>query len=255
MLRAVPIVRGLAFAVALALASGEARASEPTASTSTTARNEAAVAAYDEGVALAQAREYDEAIAKLDYASELEPQWSAPVRARADVYATLAKKNKPSARFTAARADELERLVALEPGVETAARKHEIADLRVRAAKAAKAEARRRKLMAPAAVMITSSVGFLLAGVLLHSMKPTREALQPGAYRQERRDRAGIALMAIGGILTPPAIALGVLAFRQARHDGVVRDHDAITRRRPVDVAVAPQMLRKGGGLGISLRF
>jgi uncharacterized membrane protein YidH (DUF202 family) len=157
--------------------------------------------------------------------------------------------------FTDARADELERLVVLEPGVDTAARQHEIAELRRRADSAADKEAKRRKLMAPAAVTITLSAGFLVAGVLLYSMKPTRDALQPGAYRQERRDRAGITLMAIGGALAPAAIALGILAFRQSKHDSRRRDYEATTGRGRPSFAIAPTLHRKGGGVALALTF
>jgi hypothetical protein len=218
------------------------------------ARNPTAVAAYEDALELVRTRDYDEAIAKLDEASELEPTWSDPVRVRADAFGELAARHKPSAVFTAARADELERLVVLEPGVDAAARKHEIATLRQRSKSAEVKEQRRRKLMAPAAVFITLSAGFMLAGVLLHSMKPTREALQPGAYRQERRDRAGITLMVAGGALAPVAITLGVLAFRQAKRDSRVRDYEVTTRRRS-SLAIAPQLLRRGGGLAMAMRF
>ncbi len=242
--------RSLAFSVVLAFSHAFAWAPSAAA-----APKSNAVVAYEAGVELVRAKDYDEAIAKFDYAAELEPSWSAPVKARADVFATLAEQNRPSAAFTAARADDLERLVVIEPGVDTAARKHEIAALRQQSAAAAKKEAKRRKLMAPAAVTITLSAGFLVAGVLLYSMKPTRDALQPGAYRQERRDDAGIAMMAIGGALAPAAIALGVLAFRQSKHDSRRNDYEATTGRGRPRLAVAPSFHRNGGGLALALTF
>lgn len=243
--------RCIALSLSLALVGMPAAAAPPASS----ARNPAAITAYEEATRLVEAREYDEAVAKLDYASELEPSWVAPVRLRAEVFATLADRYKPSAVFTAARAADLQRLVVLEPGVDTAARKHEIAVLQQRTRKAETAEQRRRKLMAPAAVLITLSTGLLIAGVFLHSMKPTREALQPGAYRQERRDRAGIAMMVAGGALAPAAIAVGVLAFRQSKRDSVVRDFNVSTGRARPSLAVAPTLLRRGGGLGLAMRF
>jgi hypothetical protein len=119
---------------------------------------------------------------------------------------------------------------------------------------AAHKEARRRKLTGPAAVTITLSAGLLLAGALLFAIKP-REALASSTYRQERRDRAAIGLLAAGGVLAPAAITLGVLGFGQARRDAERRDHELETSGSRVEVSVAPQLSREGAGLGLAMRF
>lgn len=248
------IRRPAVLAVVLALAWAPMAVAAPSGATAP-ARNPTAVEAYEEGLRLVAKHEYDEAISKLDFAAELEPHWSAPVQAKVELFAKLAKKYKPSSTFTAAQADELERLVVIEPGVDTARRKHEIAELRRRSEDAKEKEARRRKLVAPAAVFITLSVGFLVGGAMLLGMKPTRGPLIAAAYRQERRDDAAIAMLAIGGILAPPAIALGVLGFSQSKRDGVVRDYEAVTGRGRVQIAVTPQWIRGGGGMGMVMRF
>jgi hypothetical protein len=92
---------------------------------------------------------------------------------------------------------------------------------------------------------------------MLYGIKP-RPFLEPTAYRQERRDKAGIAMMAMGGLLAPPAIVLGVLALRQSRRDSATRDFNVETsrpRQRRVAVAVAPTYLPRGGGMGMAMRF
>jgi hypothetical protein len=119
---------------------------------------------------------------------------------------------------------------------------------------AAQKEARRRKLTGPAAVTITLSAGLLLAGSLLFAIKP-REALASSTYRQERRDRAAIGLLAAGGLLAPAAITLGVLGFGQARRDAAKRDHEIETSRSRVEVSLSPQLSREGAGLGLAMRF
>jgi hypothetical protein len=205
-------------------------------------RDATATSAYADAQHLVEQRRYDEAIVKLDLASDLEPTWPEPVKLRADVFAKLAEKHRPNAAFTSARAIELQRLVELEPGVDVERRKNEIAGLQQQSQNAAEIERRHRKLAVPAIIVILSSASLIAAGAMLYGMTTTREALKATAWRQERRDKAGIALMAMGGILLPPAIVLGVLAGKQARRDSTVRDFNVETDRRPrrPNVAVAP---------------
>jgi hypothetical protein len=63
--------------------------------------------------------------------------------------------------------------------------------------------------------------------------------------------------MSIGAILAPPAIALAVLAGRQAKRDSATRDFEIEAGRpRPRrTIAVAPTMMRRGGGVGFAMRF
>ena len=56
-----------------------------------------------------------------------------------------------------------------------------------------------------------------------------------------------------GVALLVPAITLGVLAGRQNRRDAAVAELD-VHRRRPT-LALTPQPLRGGGGVGLRLRF
>ena len=229
---------------------------EPVAAASTTSRDPVATAAFAEAQQLAAHGHHDQAIAKLDLASELEPEWAEPVELRAKIFGELAERYEPSRTFTAAQASELERLVELQPDRDAERRRHEIAALKQQSNAAAEVERKRRRLVIPAGALVFTSAGFLLAGVLLYSMKP-REALMPGAAYQYRRDRAGIALMSIGAILAPPAIALAVLAGRQAKRDSATRDFEIEAGRpRPRrTIAVAPTVVRRGGGVGFAMRF
>lgn len=246
----------LSLTVALA---GTPVADAPGTNTTPTAgesHDPSATAAYAEAQQLIGKGRYDEAVSKLDYASEVEPKWSAPVVLRAEVFAKLAELHRPSQQFTAAQADDLQLLLQLQPGVDTEQRKHDIAALRQRSKANGEIEHRRRKLVVPAMLTIISSASLLAGGAMLYAMKP-REFLEATAYRQERRDKAGIALMAMGGILVTPAIVLGVLAFRQSRHDSSARDFNVETDRpRPRrSLAVAPTFMRRGAGMGVAMRF
>lgn len=101
--------------------------------------------------------------------------------------------------------------------------------------------------LAPAAIIVgTFAVGTFLAGALLYSMTP-RPFLQPTAYRNYRRDRAGIALMSMGGALVIPTIVLGVLAHRRAREERAARN-------APV-LSLTPHLGARGGGAEVQLRF
>jgi hypothetical protein len=111
----------------------------------------------------------------------------------------------------------------------------------------AAAKAKPRRNLTPAAIIVgTFAGGTLLAGVLLYSMTP-RPFLQPNAYRQYRRDRAGIALMAIGGALVIPTVVLGVLAHRQEREERAARNAAVLS--------LAPQLGTRGGGAALQLEF
>ena len=218
------------------------------------AHDASADAAYQSGLRLIAAGQYEEAIGQLDLASELEPTWSAPVRARADAFAVLADRYHPSEAFSSARAADLQRLLALEPGVDTAARQQEIASLQKRSTAASKAEQRRRKLATPALIVIITSGTLIISGAMLYAMKPN-EFLQPSAYRHEQRTRAGLIMLVTGVAMVPAAITLGVLSGRQVRRDSAVQSFNVETGRPRLAVGVAPQVLHGGGGAGLSLRF
>lgn len=108
-------------------------------------------------------------------------------------------------------------------------------------------KAKPRRNLTPAAIIVGTVAGCtFLGGILLYSMTP-RPFLQPTAYRQYRRDQAGIALMAIGGALVIPAIVLGVLAHRQEREERAARNAAVLS--------LAPHVGPRGGGAGLQLRF
>ena len=218
------------------------------------ARNPSAEAAPAEDALLLKQGKHPQSIAKADLAAELEPTWSEPVRLRAEAFAALAERYEPSAAFTSAHAAEVERLLALEPGVDVEARQRQVAALRQQALEAQEIEQRRRRLRVPAFMVIIVATGLFVSGAMLYGMKP-REILVPNAYRQERRDRAGIVLMTAGGVLIPPAIVLGVLSARQTRRDAAVRDLEIETGRPRARLGIGPQFVRSGGGAGLTLRF
>lgn len=261
--------RGLALMLALVLAglpASTAAAAPPpagghddAAGETTTApepatRNPAAEAALAEAALLLEQGKHAQAIAKADLAAELDPTWSEPVRLRAEAFAALAERYEPSAAFASAHATELEHLLALEPGVDVEARQRQAAALRQQAREAHELEQRRRKLDLPAFMLAIVATGLFASGAMLYGMKP-RESLVPASYRQERRDRAGIVLMTAGGVLIPPAIALGVISARQTRRDAAVRDLEIETGRPRARLGIGLQFVRSGGGAGLTLRF
>lgn len=244
---------GLAVSLALALAGPAPVAASPPAAAAP-ARDPAAEAAHAAALALMARGEWTAAIAELDLAVELEPTWSDPVRARAEAFGALADRYHPSAAFMASRRADLQRLLALEPGVDVAARQREIAALGRQSREAHALEQRRRKLSPLAIVAITVSGALVISGAMLYGMKPN-EFLKPTAYRYEHRDAAGLGMLIAGVLLAPPAIALGVLAGRQARRDAAVRELDVQTGRPRATLGVTPRLAPDGGGLGFSLRF
>jgi hypothetical protein len=176
------------------------------------------------------------------------------VQLRAEAFAALAERYEPSAAFTSAHAAEIERLLALEPGVDVEARQAQVAALRQQALEAHEIEERRRRLNVPAFMLAIAATGLFVSGAMLYGMKP-REFLQPMAPYQERRDRAGIVLMTAGGVLLPSAIALVVLSARQKQRDAAVRDLEIETGRPRARLRIGPQFVRGGGGAGLTLRF
>ncbi len=249
-----PGTRCLALSLGLSLAAPTtAFAAEPTTA-GPQRRAPAAVEAYARAQALVKQDELSEAIDQLDLASELEPAWSEPVKLRVEVFGTLADRHHPSEIFTSARAADLQRLIVLEPGVDTAARQQELASLRRQTEHAHKVEARRRKLMTPALIGMTASVALVISGAMLYSMKPN-DFLKPTAYRHENRDGAGLGMLIAGAIVLPPAIVLCVLAGKQARRDSAARDFKVETRGPRATVGLTPQYVHSGGGVGLKLRF
>jgi hypothetical protein len=237
----------------LSAAPMSASAAEPLAA-SPQRRAPAALEAYAQAQKLVKDGELAVAVDQLDLATELEPEWAEPVRLRAEIFGTLADRHHPSEIFTSARAADLQRLLVLEPGVDTAARQHELASLRKQTEHAHKVEARRRKLMTPALIGMTASVALVISGAMLYSMKPN-DFLKPSAYRYENRDAAGLGMLIAGAIVLPPAIVLCVLAGKQARRDSAARDFNVETRRPRATVGLTPQYVHSGGGMGVKLRF
>ena len=252
---------GLALSMTLVLAgSRPAEAAAPAvaaavaATVAATPHDPAAEAAYNDAVALVQRREYVAAVVKLDLATELEPGWSEPVRLRAEAFGALADRYHPSAAFMSSRMADLQRLLALEPEVDTVARQREVATLQRRSNEARKVEQRRRNLSPVALVAVIATGALVISGAMLYSMKPN-EFLKPSAYRYEHRDAAGLGMLIAGALLVPPAVVLGVLAGRQARRDSALRDFNVKTGRPRADFGVTPQYVAGGGGLGFRLRF
>jgi hypothetical protein len=248
-----PGTRCLALSLTVLLAvPTSASASEPVAANQQ-GRAPAATEAFARAQTLVKQGEHAEAVDQLDLATEIEPTWAEPVRLRAEVFGTLADRYHPSETFSSARAADLQRLLALEPGVDTAARQREIAQLREQTDRARKVEARRRKLMTPALIGMTASVALVISGAMLYSMKPD-DFLRPTAYRYQNRDAAGLGMLIAGAIVLPPAIALCVLAGKQARRDSAAREFQVETRARAT-VGLTPQYVPNGGGMGLRLRF
>lgn len=195
-----------------------------------------------------------EAVAHLDQAAELEPTWTAPIRLRAEVFARLAERYRPSEAFMSARAADLQRLLALEPGVDVEGRQAEIAALKRQREAAYAREQRLRRLSAPALLVITASAALMISGAMLYAMKPN-DFLKPTAYRYQHRDAAGLGMLMAGAVLVPPAIVLGVLAGRQARRDSAVREFQVTTARPRASLGMGPQYVSAGSGMRISLWF
>ncbi len=213
----------------------------------------AAETAYREGQASLQSAKYTEAVKKLDEAIELAPRWSAPVQLRAQAFAALAEMHAPSEAFLTAQAADVELLLTLEPGVETATRQQQLITLRTEAAEARKKETRRRKLNKPAIVYIVANATMLISGALMTSFHASEKSLD--AYGVKRYVYTGAVMLGIGAAMIPGSIALGLLAGRQTKRDSAVADFNVETGRRGPQLGLAPQFVPGGGGMGLSLRF
>jgi hypothetical protein len=211
-----------------------------------------AEAAYTAALELMRQGEHSEAIERLDLAIELEPRWAAPVRVRAEAFGKLADRYRPSEMFLAAQATDIERLLVLEPGVDTAARQQQVASLRVASSEARTIEQKRRNLARPAMILVTLSAVTVISGALLVSFIPSTTM---DAYRQHPYVYSGAAMMAVGAALAVPAITLAVMAGRQGRRDSKVAEFNVRTDRPHTNLALAPQPMLGGGGMALRLRF
>lgn len=208
--------------------------------------------AYQSALALLKAGKYEQAVEQLDIAVELDPAWSAPLKLRADTFGELARRYRPSETFLSSQAADLQRLVALEPNVDVAARQQQLAELRRQSGEARQVEARRRNMTKPALILGTTSAALIVGGVLLACFYPSTDI---DAVGQRRYVYGGVAMAMVGVALAPPAIALGVLAGRQNRRDHLTREFNAYTGREQPTFSVAPRYYPGGGGLGVQLRF
>lgn len=230
----------------------EALAQAPAAAPGAARFDPAAEVAYTAALEHMRSGAPEEAIERLDLAIELEPNWAAPVRVRAEAFGKLADRYRPSEAFLAAQATDIERLLTLEPGVDTAARQQQLAALRLESSKARTLEHKRRNLIKPAMLMVTLSAATVVSGALLVSFIPSTTM---DAYRQDQYVYTGAAMLAVGAALAVPAITLAVLAGRQGRRDSKVADFNVRTDRRHTNLAVAPQPMIGGGGMALRLRF
>lgn len=211
-----------------------------------------AAAAYTEAQGLIRSRDFSEAVARLDLAIELEPSWAAPVKLRAEAFGALAERYEPSEAFLSAQAKDLGRLLVIEPGVETAARQQQVAVLRVQARDAREREQKRRKLTRPSILVITASAAMIASGGFMLGFIP---ATSIDALSQRRYVYSGAAMLGLGVALAVPAITLGVLAGRQGKRDSALAEFNVRTDRPQADIALAPQFVPGGGGMGLRLRF
>lgn len=206
------------------------------------ARHQRAEQALVTAQAQIAAGQQESAIEQLDLAVELDASWSAPLRLRAETFGQLATRYHPSETFLAAQAADLQRLLALEPNVDVAARAEKLRDIQASRQDARTKETRRRRMTTPAILAGTFGASLLLVGaVLIGSTIPPADSEVPGRYRYVN---TGIAFVAIGTALTPVAITLGVLAARQSRRDDAARELSAHTGRPPPTLSLAPTGLR-----------
>jgi hypothetical protein len=216
-------------------------------------RHQRAEQAYQSAQALLARGKHNEAIEQLDMATELDPSWSAPVLLRAETFGALALRYEPSQTFLSAQAADLQRLLALEPNVEVAARSQQLVALRARSQDAQRKEERRRRMVKPALIVGSFSVLLIVGGALLaSSFYPSTDI---DAIGQRRYVYGGIAMAAVGVAMAPAAITLGVLAGRQNRRDHAARELSAYTGRPQPTLGLSPRIYQGGGGMGLSLRF
>lgn len=235
--------------VTILIAAAPAHAAAPPPTPAQHARA-SAEKAYGEAERQLQAGAVGEGVALLDVASELDPQWSAPVRLRAETFAALSRRHGANAALLQAEAADRERLLVLEPGTQTDAQRQTLAELRARVTATRKLDQRRRGLTKPALLVGTLSGSLMLGGALMFGMLPSAELETRG---QRPNFYGAIAMLSTGVALAIPAITLAVLAGRQNRRDAAVAELD-VHRRRPT-LALTPQPIRSGGGVGLRLRF
>lgn len=252
MLRCSARSRGLAVLVALALMPTAARAQTTTGQPGARPRDPSAEAAYVEAQGLMRNGDPGEAVVRLDLAIDLEPRWSAPLQLRAEAFGKLAERYRPSSTFLSAQASDLERLLVLEPGVDTAARQDRIAVLRLQARDAREVEQRRRDLTKPAILVITASAALMVSSGFMLGFIPSTTS---DAYAQRRYVYSGVAMLGVGVALAVPAITLGVLAGRQGKRDSALADFNVRTDSRHASLGLAPQPIEGGGGMALRLRF
>ncbi len=222
------------------------------ASAPTGSHDPSAQAAYADAQGLLRDGDLGEAVARLDLAVELAPQWSAPLKLRAEVLGKLAERYRPSEAYLSAQAADVERLLVIEPGVDTAERRHEVAVLRTQARDARVVEQKRRKLVKPAILVITASAALIASGGFMLGFIPSTSV---DALYQRRYIYTGATMLALGVAMAVPAITLGVLAGRQGRRDSALAEFNVRTDRPQADIAVTPQFVPGGGGMGLRLRF
>ena len=237
-----------ATAAPVVAAAGEAVTPSPSAAQI----DPSAQAAYTDAQGLLRGGDASEAVARLDLAIELEPNWPAPLRLRAQAFGELARRYHPGAAFLSAQAADLERLLVLEPGIEAAARRQQIAALHQQSRQARDVEQRRRNLTRPAILVITASAAMMVSGGLMLGFIPSTSL---DAYAQRRYVYTGATMLAVGVALAVPAITLGVLAGRQGKRDSALADFNVRTDSRHAHVGVAPQLVHGGGGMALRLRF
>lgn len=181
---------------------------------------------------------FNEAVEQLDMAAELEPTWTAPVLLRAYTFGELALRYRPSAAFLSMQAADLQRLLALEPNVDTPARARLLQHVQETIDDARKKESRRRRMTTPAVLTGTVSAALLLGGIVVAtSTIPPSHSEVPGRWKYVS---SGVALASVGAALAPLALSLAILGARQSRRDHAAREMSAHTGRQYPILAVSP---------------
>jgi hypothetical protein len=210
---------------------------------------QAAYAAAEQAVT---AGRHDVALAELQYVLTAAPHWAAAYRLRAQVFGRLAALHPPGAAFLRAQAQDLAYVVELESkAFDRAKLEREISELTRRANRAARAEARRRRLRVPAMVLASFSLGAIAAGAFLVGITPSDRPDAPG---HRANDIGGIVTLGAGVGMAITAAVLGGLARRQSRRDAAVTTYYELAQRR-LEWQAGPALVRGGGGVTFGLRF